>query len=134
MKKETENKKYRKASRKEIAKLHLNRISNMDNLSKIASEGVVTQISATGILLMVKRTHLVPQYLRQNLNLDALLGVRLLIHIHELNLEISGTVSRTAFKGTHGFLIALDFSNDAPAYWRECLVELLPTETEVSQF
>lgn len=66
----------------------------MDNLSKIASEGIVTQISATGILLMVKRAHLVPQYLRQNLNLDALLGTRLLIHIHELNLEISGTGAR----------------------------------------
>ncbi len=134
MKKAVEPRKYRKSSRKEIAKLNLTKISALDNLSKVANGGLVTQVSSTGLLFMVKRHHLIPQYLRQNLNLDALLGMRLLIHIKELNLDMSGVVSRTAFKGSGGFLIAIDFSEDAPSYWRECLVELLPTESEVAEF
>ncbi len=134
MKKNTESRKYRKSARKEIAVLNLTRISTLDNLAKIASEGLVTQVSKSGILLNVKRTHLIPQYLRQNLNLDVLIGKRLLIHIHELNLDMSGVVSRTALRGSGGFIIALDFSEDAPDYWRECLVDLLPTEQEVQNF
>jgi hypothetical protein len=52
------------------------------------------------------------------------------IRIEEMNLELSGKVTRTRLLGKEGFEIALDYTNDAPEYWRECLMDLLPTPQE----
>jgi hypothetical protein len=44
-----------------------------------------------------------------------------------MNLEIGGVVARTKFLGKDGFIVAIDYTEDAPDYWRECLMDLLPT-------
>ncbi len=119
--------KYRSAPRKELNKLTLDSFSSMDSLQKLANYGQIIEASSAGILIKFKREDFVAKELRSNLNIDHLLGQNVFFNIHEMDLEISGTVARTKFLGKDGFVIAIDYTDDAPEYWRECLMDLLPT-------
>ena len=121
---------HRSAPRKELTPLSVSSVSSLENLTKIARGGRVVEASVSGILLLLKREDLVPAALRKNLNLDALVGDKVLIHLPDLNIEISGKVARTQFLGKEGFKIGIDYTDDAPEYWRECLVDLLPAPGE----
>ena len=124
----TKQRKYRAAPRKEISPLTLDSFSSLENLQKFADYGEVVEASASGILIRFKRENLVAKDLRSNLNLDSLVGHNVYFNIHEMNLEISGKVARTKYLGKkEGFIVAIDYSLDAPEYWRECLMDLLPT-------
>lgn len=123
----------RASPRKEVEPLRVSNLASLENFARIARYGEVTEASANGLLLMVKREDLIPLSLRGGLNIDALVGDKVFIHLEDMNLEISGTVKRTEFKGKKGFLIAVDYSSDAPEYWRECLMDLLPTPGELEQ-
>ena len=120
--------KYRSAPRKEVQPLTLDSFSSLENLQKLANYGEVIEASSTGILLKFKRDDFVDKALRSHLTIDHLIGHSVFFNIHEMNLEISGVIARTKFLGkAEGFLIAIDYSADAPEYWRECLMDLLPT-------
>ena len=119
-------KKFR-SPRKEFTPLTLDGFSSMESLEKIAKYGEVVEASASGILINFKREDFIKKELRSNLNLDSLIGHKVFFNIHEMDLEISGTVARTKFLGKKGFQVAVDYSSDAPEYWRECLIDLLPT-------
>ncbi len=118
--------KQRQAPRKEITPLTLDGFASLENLSKLASFGEVVEASSTGILLHFRREDFISKQLRSNLNIDHLVGHSVYFTIHEMNLEISGVVARTKFLGKKGFHVAIDYSKDAPEYWRECLMDLLP--------
>lgn len=112
---------------KEQAKLTLDSFASLDNLQKLAKYGQIIEASSTGILIKFKREDFVSKDLRSNLNIDQLVGQHIYFNIHEMDLEISGRVARTKFLGKEGFLVAVDYTEDAPEYWRECLIDLLPT-------
>lgn len=116
-----------KQTGKELAKLTLDSFSSSDNLQKLAKFGQIIEASSSGILIKFKRDDFVAKELRSNLNIDQLVGQNIFFNIHEMNLEISGKVARTKFLGKDGFLVAVDYTTDAPEYWRECLMDLLPT-------
>ncbi len=124
--------KYRTALRKEInkevAKLTLDSLCSMENLEKLAKYGEIIEASATGILIKIDRQDFVSKDLRSNLNIDQLIGKEVFFNIHEMDLEISGKIARTKFLGKKGFIIAVDYSSDSPEYWRECLMDFLPTK------
>ncbi len=117
----------RKPISKELAKLTLDSFSSLDSLQKLAKFGQIVEASSSGILLRFKRDDFVAKELRTNLNIDHLVGQSVFFNIHEMDLEISGKVARTRFLGKDGFVIAIDYTADAPEYWRECLMDLLPT-------
>ena len=119
--------KYRQAPRKDLVKLTIDSLSSQESLQKLAKFGQIMEASASGILIKIKRSDFVSKELKANLNIDELLGKPVYFHIHEMNLEIGGVVARTKFLGKDGFMIAVDYSVDAPEYWRECLMDLLPT-------
>lgn len=121
----------RVATRREVATLHAAFLTSLDDLAKIARNCEVIEASATGLLLLIKREDFIPQSLRKNLNVDTLIGDRVFINIEEMNLEISGTIARTQLVGKKGFHVAIDYSDDAPEYWRECLMDLLPRPGEL---
>lgn len=118
------------AQRRQITPLEVSTMTSLENISKISKGGAIIEASTTGFLMIVSRNELVPAIFRKNLNLDALIGTRVLLHLSQLNLEISGIVARTKFIGKAGFEIGIDYSADAPEYWRECLVDLLPAAGE----
>lgn len=126
-------KSYRSAPRREIEPIAVDSVSSLENLHKIAKQAVVVEASITGFKLMIRREDLIPAELRQNLNLDALLDSKILIHIEMMNLEISGTVKRAKLLGKSGYELGIDYTNDAPEYWRECLLDLLPFPGEFSE-
>lgn len=121
----------RVAPRKDITPLTISSMSDLESLAKIARGGMVVEASTSGFLLMVKREELVPVALRKNLTLEELIGTKILIHLPQMNLEISGTIKRTKLAGKEGFEIGVDYSDDAPEYWRECLIDLLPAPGEL---
>ncbi len=124
----TKNK--RVSPRKEVEPIKVAYLASLNDLAKLARNCDIVEASATGLLLIVQRTDLIPQSLRSNLNLDCLVGNRVYIRLEPMNIEISGEIKRTKFIGKKSFHIALDYSDDAPEYWRECLMDLLPRPGE----
>lgn len=120
----------RVAPRKEVSPIHISYITSLDDFAKIAKNCEIVEASSTGLLLLVQREDLIPAALRKNLNLDVLIGDRVFMHLEEMNLEVSGVITRTQLLGKKGFHIAIDYSEEAPEYWRECLMDLLPAPGE----
>jgi hypothetical protein len=120
----------RVAPRKEISPLEVSSVSSLENLAKIARFAQIIEASTTGFLLIVKREDLIPAALRKNLTIDSLHGTKVLLHLPQMNIEISGRIARTQLLGKKGFEIGVDYADDAPEYWRECLVDLLPAPGE----
>lgn len=120
----------RVAPRREITPLEVSSMSSLENLAKIARYGEIVEASVTGFLLIVKREDLIPAMLRKNLSIESIHGQKVLLHLPQMNIEISGKIARTKLLGKQGFEIGIDYTDDAPEYWRECLVDLLPAPGE----
>ena len=127
------NSKYnrRVAPRKEVTPIHVSYLTSLDDFAKIAKNCEINEASSSGLLLLIKREDIIPQALRKTLSLDALIGDRVFMHLEEMNLEVSGVITRTQLSGKKGFYVAIDYSEDAPEYWRECLMDLLPAPGEL---
>lgn len=122
-----QKRKFRAAPRRDLSQLTLDSFSSLENLQKIALYGEIIEASASGILIHFERKDFIRKDLRGNLNIDQLVGEKVYFNIHEMDLEITGKVARTQFLGKKGFYVAVDYSSDAPEYWRECLMDLLPS-------
>lgn len=123
--------KSRSAPRKELSAVKVSYISSLADFSKLTRDAQIVQASSTGLLIHVDRRDLLAPSLRKNLNIDELVGERVYLRLDDMNLEISGTVARTQFLGKGQFHIAVDYSDEAPEYWRECLMDLLPMPGEI---
>lgn len=121
----------RVAPRKQVTPVLVEYLTSLDDFTKIARSCDVVEASSTGLLLHIRRDSLLPPALRRNLSLDCLIGDRVFMRLEHMNLEISGIVARTQLLGKAGFLLAVDYSEDAPEYWRECLIDLLPSPGEL---
>ena len=131
MKKSSAEKRH--AFRKDLEAIHITHLTSLDSMAKISRGGAMVQASSTGILLVISREELIPTQLRTNLSLDSLIGEHVVIALRELNIEVSGHVKRTRFLGKNGFEIGIDYTEDSPEYWRECLVDLLPQPGEIQE-
>jgi hypothetical protein len=121
----------RAAPRKEVCPLTISSISIVESMAKIARTGMVVNASSKGVLIQIKRNQIIPRVLKNTLSLDMLIGDAVVIKIEEMNLEIFGRISRTKLLGKQGFELAIDYSAEAPLYWRECLIDLLPSPEEL---
>jgi hypothetical protein len=121
----------RVAPRKEVSPINVSYITSLADFTRIARNCEIVEASATGLLLLIKREDLIPSSLRKNLSLEVLVGENIFMHLEDMNLEISGTIARTQLLGKKGFHLAIDYSEDAPEYWRECLMDLLPIPGEL---
>jgi hypothetical protein len=123
----------RAAPRKQVNGLHVKNLTALDHFSVIARQALLVDISSSGMLLHVDRKHLVPKSLRENLTLQSLHGEHIMLQIKEMDLEIDGRVARTRLIGKGIYEVAVDFSAEAPEYWRECLVDLMPDDVEAEE-
>jgi hypothetical protein len=103
----------------------------LDHMSLISRSGRIVDASANALLVEVAHADLVPKMLRDTLSLEMLVGDRVMFTIPHMNLELSGTVTRTKLIGKKTHEIAIDFSAEAPEYWREALFEMLPRPGEL---
>lgn len=118
--------------RKIVDSIHVAEITSLNSYLLIAREGYIVDASTRGLLMVVTRKDLVPKELRDNLSLDELVGKDLCLYLPQMNIDLDGTVVRANHIGRGVFEIALEFSNEIPEYWRECLVDLLPEPGEIA--
>ena len=98
----------------------------MDEFATIARSAEITNASSSGFKLLVIREELVPKIFRQNLTMQPLVGSKGVFEIEPMQLKITGVVKRASVVRAGKYELGVDFTDDAPEYWRECLMELLP--------
>lgn len=113
--------------------IHVADIEAMGHAMIVAYHGKLLDASATGLLISINRSDLNPDLLDQKIPLEALEGDDVVMKIVEMELKIDARVVRTRHVDEALCEIAVDFSDMAPAYWRECLAELLPSVGEIEQ-
>jgi hypothetical protein len=123
----------RVSPRKEVTPIHVAYMTSLADFTKIAVNCEIVEASSSGLLLWIRREDLMPSSLKKTLTLDVLRGENVFLHLQDMNIEISGAIARTQLLGKKGFHVAIDYSEDAPEYWRECLMDLLPTPGELEE-
>jgi hypothetical protein len=123
----------RRYPRKVLDPIHVTDMRTVDELCSLASYGTILNSSATGLLIRVSRRDLSPEMRRYTLPLDIVVGKHVMMTIAEMNLDIYGRIVRTYHAEPGLVEIAIDFTDNAPTYWRECLAELLPSLGEMAQ-
>ena len=123
----------RVAKRKQVGSIPVSNLTTLSHFESIARFGHLIDASSTGFLILIDREDLVPKGLRQNLSLDSIEGEPIMLMINPMELEINGHIARTRYIGKGVFEIAVDFSQDAPEYWRECLFDLLPSSVVTTE-
>ncbi len=116
----------RVSSRYNIQPLEIHGMISIGNLTPICDFGVIIEASSTGFKLIVKREDFCQADLRTTMNIEFLKGTEVSLYIPIMDLDITGQVTRTKYVSNKAFEIGVDYSNDAPEYWRECLCDLLP--------
>ncbi len=117
--------------RKSVDSIHVAEITSLNSYSLIAKEGYIVDASTKGFLMVITRKDLVPKELKENISLDSLVGKTLCLYLPQMNLDLDGKVVRANHIGRGVFEVALEFSQDIPEYWRECLIDLLPAPGEI---
>lgn len=120
-----------RAPREDVHPIRVSGFTSLDHLTMVARDGYIVDASTTGFLLRIRRADLLPRQFKDALSLAELEGAKVLIRLEELNLEIGGAVARTKRSTKDAFDVAIDFSADAPEFWRECLMDLLPRPGEL---
>lgn len=120
----------RVSERKLVDPVRVAELTSLSNYNVIANEGTIIDASPSGFLVRVERTSLVPEDYRKNLTLTELIGDQVVMFLPQMNLDLDGTVTRAHHTGKGTFEIAITFSQDIPEYWRDCLVDLLPSPGE----
>ncbi len=121
----------RLAERKSVDSIQISELTSLTNYVVLAHRGEIVDASITGFLLRVDRKELIPKELKGNLNMDSMIGQQVVMYLPQMNLDLDGRVIRTEHLGRGIFEIAIDFSEEVPDYWRECLIELLPGPGEM---
>lgn len=118
------------APREEVDPIEIRAFTSLDHMTLVSRKGYLVEASTTGFLLQIQRSELVPKQFKNQLSLDALIGDKVILMIDPMNLEMSGRVARTKRLTKDLFEIAIDYSEDAPEYWRELLVDMLPRASD----
>ena len=119
-------KKDNRALRENLEPLPIRGLTSIDHMTLLARNGWLVEASTTGFLLEIERKDLAPKAFRDSLSLKELEGDKVYLMIDAMNLEVGGIIARTHRVSKDRWQIAIDFREDAPEYWRECLIELLP--------
>ena len=118
--------------RKELDPLAIQGLISISDLTPIADGGQLVEASPSGFRLEIMRNDLCDPVLKENLTLEEVEGLQVSIFIPAMDLDITGLIARTKYLGDAKFEIGIDYTSDAPEYWRECLCDLLPTPGELS--
>ncbi len=121
------------AERKEVASIEVAELTSLANYKVLARAGEIIDASTSGLLMYINRKDLIPKELRENLSLKELLGQHVVMFLPQMNLDLDGRITRAHHIGKGVFEIGLQFSEEVPLYWRECLIDLLPAPGEIEE-
>lgn len=114
------------SSRHNIQPLEIHGMISIANLTPICDFGHIIEASSSGFKLIIKRDDFCQAEHKSTMNLDTLKGTEVSLYIPIMDLDITGHITRTKYASNKEFEIGIDYSSDAPEYWRECLCDLLP--------
>jgi hypothetical protein len=112
--------------------MHVTAITVGERPTVLASAGTLLNASATGLLIRVNYRALNPALVQSNGALAVPQGTLMRMHIVAMALDIDGELARMKQIDPEWWDIAMDFTASAPAYWRECLADLLPSVGEMT--
>lgn len=121
----------RQYTRKVLDPIHVAEITLGERPTVLASGGLILNASATGLLIRVSRSALNPAMVQPDGALAVPQGALVMMRIVEMALDIDGEMMRADQTVPECWDIAIDFTASAPAFWRECLVDLLPSVGEM---
>lgn len=122
----------RRYDRKLLDPIHVTDIQAPGKSIVLAQHGTILNASAGGLLIRVCHSDLNAEIRRHTIPLHTLEGEPVVMTIHEMALTIDGRVVRAYQAAPEWCDIAIDFTENAPPYWRECLAELLPNLGEMA--
>ena len=99
-------------------------LSNEDNL--IVKKAVVSKVSPHGFNLTFNYRDLVPESLKFQLHLHSLWYKNIHMYIPNMEIDLEGKVIGTRHIGKGNFEVNVEFSEEIPQYWCECLFDLWP--------
>lgn len=114
--------------RKAISQVDVLNVKNVASGEVYFSRAMLVDVSPTGLLLRVERENILAMGLRSTLTLSSIIGASVGFTIEVMDTYLEGSVTRTKLEGHGTFVVAVDFREDAPEYWRNCLVDLLPAD------
>lgn len=120
----------RSSYRKSLGAIQFQELTTLKNYKVLIEQGYIVDASINGFLIEVKRDSLFDS-LKDNLTLDDLLEKHIALYLPQMEIDLDGYVKRTRHTGNGDFELYIEFSEDVPDYWRDCLVELLPSEDEL---
>ena len=116
----------RQSPRKQLDPIHIAEMKTTAQPTVIVHNGTILNASASGLLIRVDRDALNSEIFQHNVPLTIIEGENVVMQIVEMALEIDGKIVR-AHQATPAWCeIAIDFTDNAPKYWREGLADLLP--------
>jgi len=122
----------RQYARKALDPIHVAAITVGERPTILAAAGTLLNASATGLLIRVSCRVLNPAMVQSNGTLAVPQGTLMRMHIVEMALDMDGEMVRIDQTGPEWWDIAIDFTASAPASWRECLADLLPSVGEMT--
>ena len=105
-------------------------LTSLNSYTLIAKQGYLVDVSSAGFILILSRKNLAHDHLRGHLTLDSIVGHDIVLYLPQMNLDLDGTVTRTTYQGRGTFEVCIEFGPEVPEYWKECLIDLLPS-TEI---
>ncbi len=121
----------RTSPRRQIEPLQVSQMSALSSMAKICKRGLIVEASTTGFLMHIQRNDIVSPQLRGGLDISSLEGEKVVLFLSQMELEVTGKIRRSKHIGSGKFELGIDYSEDAPEYWRECLMDLLPNPGEL---
>ena len=122
----------RQSTRKVLDPIHVSDIMAVDHVLVVAHYGRLINASATGLLIEIQPDDLSPEIRRHDIPLAHIEGEYVVMRIVEMALEIDGKIVRADQTAQECVALAIDFTDNAPSYWRECLADLLPSLGEMA--
>lgn len=120
----------RAAFRKKVEGITVSNVAILKPFCSLTKRAILVNASSKDFLLIIERKNLIPKYFRHNLTLKDIEGSPLVLTIEQMELTLSGHITRTAMVGKGLFEVAVDYSQDSSDYFRECLFSLLPNKGE----
>jgi hypothetical protein len=123
----TEPKKNRSVDmRKAVKEVFVEEFRHIDDGELLFRRAQLINASTVGLLFKVDRSDLASEGLRGRLTLDPIMGTSVSFKFEMMGTKLEGEITRTKPLGKGSFIVAVDFRDDAPEYWREILVDILP--------
>lgn len=116
---------------KDVTGINVVSVKTVNPPNLIADSAVLVNASSDSFLLHIDREDLDWIELRRHINLTPLEGKSITLTIEPMGLDISGYVVKTFMLGDGMFALDVNFGNKYSSYFKECLLDLLPSTDEV---